>query len=259
MTRKRNDEHPPGSLQDRAQKLGLYGLLAHWDEVKGEPWLAPLIQREEEERGHRSLQRRVKYARLGRFKDLADFDWDWPKKIDRDLIEELLSLQFVGEAANVVVVGQNGVGKTMLAKNLAHRAVIAGHTVLFVTASELLNELAAQESAAALQRRLRKYSRPQILAIDELGYLSYDNRHADLLFEVVSRRYGEKSTVITTNKPFREWSEVFPNATCVVTIIDRLVHKAEVVKIDAESYRLKEAKERTARRAKRRKGRRKKA
>jgi DNA replication protein DnaC len=114
----------------------------------------------------------------------------------------------------------------------------------------MLNDLAAKDSTASLHRRLQRYQRPRLLAIDELGYLSYDDRHADLLFEVVSRRCGTKSTLITTNKPFSEWSEVFPNSSCVVALVDRLIHRAEVIRIEGESYRLKEAKEREDKRTK---------
>lgn len=243
---------PTEDLLPRLEQLGLYGLAEQWDEVRHEPWLRQVIELEEHERQKRSLQRRSRNARLGRFKPLADFDWSSPKRIDREQIEDALRLGFVSEAANVVFVGPNGVGKTLIAKNIAHQAVIEGHTVLAVTASELLNDLAVQESATSLQRRLRRYLRPRILLIDELGYLSYDNRHADLLFEVVSRRYGEKPILITTNKPFAEWNEVFPNATCVVTLVDRLVHNAEIIQIDGPSYRLKEAKQKTTERAKKR-------
>ena len=126
---------------------------------------------------------------------------------------------------------------------------MAGHSVIFMTASELLNDLASQESSPALRRRLRRYSRPELLVIDEVGYLSYDSRHADLLFQVVSRRNQEKSTLVTTNRRFAEWNEVFPNASCVVALVDRLVHRAEIVQIDGESYRVKDAHEREARRA----------
>ena len=118
---------------------------------------------------------------------------------------------------------------------------------------ELLGELAALDSDSALRRRLRHYAAPDLLVIDEVGYLSYSNRHADLLFELISRRYETKSTLVTTNRPFAEWSEVFPNAACVVSLVDRLVHNAEVISIDGDSYRLKEAKERSAERAAKRK------
>lgn len=236
------------TLRDRAYKLGLYGLLARWEDVGGQPWLGTVLEFEETERRRRSLQRRLANARLGRFKPLADFDWTWPKTVDRQAIDDLLTLRFIDEAANAVLVGPNGVGKSMIAKNIAHKAVLCGHTVRFTTASAMLNDLAAQDGATAFKRRLNHYCRPQLLVIDEVGYLSYDNRYADLLFEVVTRRYTEKSIVITTNKPFAEWNEVFPNASCVVTLVDRLVHNAEIVQVDGESFRLKEAKERAAQR-----------
>jgi len=164
----------------------------------------------------------------------------------------LLGLQFMAEAANAVLIGPNGIGKSTIARNLAHRALAAGHTVLFVNAGALLGELAALDSASALSRRLRHYAGIELLCIDEVGYLSYSNRYADLLFELISRRYERKSTVVTTNKAFADWHEVFPNAACVVSLIDRLVHHAEVIALEGESYRLKEAKERAARQQHRR-------
>lgn len=245
---------PPDPDRHQAlRRLGLHGLLTRWAEVHDAPWLPLLIDCEQAERQRRSLDRRRQFARLGAFKPLCDFDWQWPKKIDRLAIEELLGLEFLAEAANVVLIGPNGTGKTMLAQNLAYAALLAGHRVRFTTASAMLNDLAAQDSAAALQRRLRHYCRPTLLAIDELGYLAYDARYADLLFEVVTRRYHQRSTLITTNKPFSEWNQVFPNAACVVTIIDRLVHKAEILTIDGDSYRLKEARERAAQKTRARK------
>jgi DNA replication protein DnaC len=239
-------------LQERAEALKLHGLLAHWEDVSDKPWLAEMIEWEEHERARRGLERRLKRARLGTFKPLADFDWSWPKRIDRQQIDELLRFEWLARAHNVVLVGPNGTGKTLLAKNLVHQAVLRGATARFLTASELLNTLAEQDSSISLRRKLAMYTRPQLLAIDELGYLSYDTRHADLLFEVVSRRYENKSILITTNKPFGEWGEVFPNATTVVTLVDRLVHRCEVVPIDGASYRLKESKATARKRQQRR-------
>lgn len=238
----------PEQLRERANALHLNGVLAHWPEVVTSEWLPKLVAWEEDERTRRSLERRLKEARIGRFKSLADFDWSWPTRCDRGAIEGLMELEFIAEAANVVMVGPNGVGKSTLAKNVAHQALIRGHTVRFTTAGELLGDLAALDSDAALRRRLRHYASPDLLVIDEIGYLSYSNRHADLLFELVSRRYESKSTLVTTNKAFSAWSEVFPNASCVVSLIDRLVHHSEVVAIEGESYRLKEAKERAEQR-----------
>lgn len=235
-------------LRARAHALGLHGLIMHFDEVEGAEWVDWLVRVEEEERGRRSLERRIRTARLGAFKPLPDFDWSWAK-VDRAHLDALFSLAFISEQANVVFVGPNGVGKTMLTKNLAHQCLLHGHSVTFTTASAMLNALAAEDSASGLERRLRRLCRPKVLCIDEVGYLSYGNRHADLLFEVVTRRYElGRPIIVTTNKPFAEWGEVFPNASCVVTLVDRLVHRSEVVQFEGSSYRLKEAKERRHRR-----------
>jgi len=240
------------ALQARAKALNLRGLLAHWGEAGAAGWVQTLIDWEEQERARRSLERRLRAAHIGRFKPLADFDWTWPKRADRASFEALMSLDFIADATNVVLVGPNGVGKSTLARNIAHHALIHGHTVLFASAGQMLGDLAALDSDSALRRRLRHYTRPSLLVIDEVGYLSYSNRHADLLFELVSRRYEHKSTVVTTNRPFAEWREVFPNAACVVSLVDRLVHNAEILAIEGESYRLKEAHERSDQRAQKR-------
>ena len=246
-----NEPRPShAELREQAGALRLHGLQAHWAEVMGHPeqarWVAQMLSWEAAERGRRSLERRLRAAHIGRFKPLADFDWTWPKSIERGAVEELMTLDFLKEASNVVLVGPNGVGKTMCACNLGYQAVLAGHTALFTTAGNLLGELAALDSDSALRRKLRQYAAPDLLVIDEVGYLSYSNRHADLLFELVSRRYQHKSTVVTTNRAFAEWGEVFPNAACVVSLVDRLMHRAEVVRIDGASYRAKEADERNA-------------
>ena len=238
-------------VRARLRRLGFYGLLAHAETLLNEPWLVRVLDLEDSERARRSLKRRLDHARLGAFKPLADFDWTWPTKGDRSLVEELFSLAFIAEAANVVLIGPNGLGKTMLLKNLAHQAILRGHSARFTLASDMLHDLAAQDSTTGLARRLRRYTSPAILAIDEVGYLSYDARYADLLFEVVTRRYEQQRCILlTTNKAFGEWNQVFPNATCVVTLVDRLLHRAEIVTLEGKSFRLKEAQERAARKAK---------
>ena len=138
----------------------------------------------------------------------------------------------------------------MLVKNLLHHAVLHGFTACFTMASDMLHELAAQDSHASLARRLRRFTSPQLLAIDEVGSLNDDNRYADLLFEVVTRRYLNQPVLITTNKPFSEWTDGFSCAACVVTLVDRLIHRCEIVQLDGESYRLREAKEHAAQRSK---------
>ena len=144
------------------------------------------------------------------------------------------------------MLGGVGLGKTHLATALGYQACLKGYTVLFATAGQLLGDLAGLDSDSALRYRLRRYAAPDLLVVDEVGYLSYSNRHADLLFELINRRHEKKSTLITTNKAFSAWSEVFPNASCVVAMIDRLVHHAEIIPIKGDSYRRKEAQERSA-------------
>jgi DNA replication protein DnaC len=237
----------------RAENLHLYGLLAHWTEIEDSHWVVQVIEWEEAERARRSLERRLSSAHIGRFKPMADFDWHWPEQCDRLAITELMGLEFLKTATNAILAGASGLGKTTIAQNIAQQAVMHGHTVLFTTAGQLLGDLAALDSDSALRRRLRFYAAPTLLVIDEMGYLSYSNRHADLLFELISRRHEQKSTLVTTNKSFAEWSEVFPNAACVVALIDRLVHNAEIIAIKGKSYRQKEAQERAEQRSKKRK------
>jgi DNA replication protein DnaC len=244
----------PAELKARLKALGLFGLIACWDQIADKPWLHEVLALEERERQKRGLERRQRNARVGAFKPMADFDWTWPKKVDREAIDELFGLAFLKTGHNAVLVGPNGIGKTMILKNIAHQAVLRGNTVRFATASDMLADLAAQDSSAGLARHLRRYTVPTLLCVDEVGYLSYNNRYADLLFEVVTRRYdAQRPVLLSTNKPFTQWGEVFPHAACVVTLIDRLIHRAEVIDIEAESYRLKEAKELSAARTKQRK------
>lgn len=231
------------TLRDRVNALGLLGLLDEWKELGGQPWVPILVDAEERVRNQRSLERRVRDAKLGRFKQVSDFDWKWPAKIDRALVEDLLQLEFIGAKRNIIIAGPNGTGKTMLSKNLAYLAILGGHTVRFVTASAMLNDLSNQESSRSLQAAIRRYCQPTVLVIDEVGYLSYNSRSADLLFEVVTGRYEKKPIILTTNKPFAEWGDMFPNATSVVTLVDRLVHHSEIIGIEGQSWRLKEARE----------------
>lgn len=203
--------------------------------------LEELARTESQDRAQRSLERRLARARLGRFKPMAEFDWSWPKALDRDAVERVLRLEFLADGSNVILAGAQGLGKTMIARNVGHQAVLQGHSVRSVTAAELLADLGAQETARALERRLRAYVKPRLLHLDELGYLTYDTRAADLLFQVVSRRYERASILVTTNLAFKDWGTVFPNGACVTALIDRLTHHAEIITISGESYRRREA------------------
>jgi DNA replication protein DnaC len=203
--------------------------------------LEELARQEIAERERRSLERRLRAAKLGRFKPIDEFDWNWPQKIDRAVLERALSGELVRERENLILVAAQGLGKTMLARNIAHAAVLQGHSALFIEASRVLLDLGAQDSARALERRSRHYAKPALLCIDEVGYLSYDARAADLLFEVVSRRYEQKSIVITTNLAFKDWPTIFPTASCVTALIDRLTHHADICLIEGHSYRRREA------------------
>lgn len=203
-----------------------------------------MLEWEAVERKRRGLKRRLDQARIGQFKPLADFDWDWPDRCDKSAVSEMMQLEFIKTATNIILMGPNGIGKSMITQNIANHAVMQGYTALFVSAAQMLGDLTAQDGDNALRRRIKHYTQPEVLAIDEVGYLSYGTRHADLLFEIISRRYETKPTIVTTNKPFSEWGEVFPNASCVVSLVDRLIHHSELIVLEGASYRMKEAKER---------------
>ena len=185
------------NLKKRILELKLHGIIANWEMYYKQPQLEQLIIDEEKEKYSRGLARRLRQAKLHHFKPMSEFDWKWPEKIDRIQIEDIFSLTFISKKTNIIVVGPNGVGKTMILKNLVHQSVLSGKTGVFITASEMLNDLASKEGSLARRRCLMKYVRPQLLAIDEIGYLSFDNRYADLLFEVINYRYEQSSTIIT--------------------------------------------------------------
>jgi DNA replication protein DnaC len=238
------------TLDARLRALGLVGIADGFDDLVAlatkKRWgptqvLEHVADIEERERSRRSLERRLSRSHLGKFKPIADYDWNWPTKIDRPLVDAAVALHFLGAARNVVLVAPQGLGKTMIAQNITHQAILAGHSVLFTTAAEMLLDLGAQESSRALERRLKHYAKQSLLVVDEVGYLAFDNRNADLLFQVVSRRYERKSLVLTTNLAFKEWPTIFPNATCATALIDRVIHHADVISIEGKSYRLREA------------------
>ena len=250
---------PTSNLKSQLDKIGLRAISQNLDDFIARAttgrWsphllLERLSEVEVDDRSRRSLERRFSISGIKKFKPMADFDWNWPKKIEREVIERALTLDFLKESRNLIMIGQNGLGKSMIAKNICHAAILAGYSVLFRSASALIEDLQC-ESATARRRKLRTYANAGLLCIDEVGYLSYDDNAADLLYEVINRRYEHRSLIVTTNRGFKEWNEVFPNASCIVTLVDRLTHHADVTKLEGDSYRLRESElEATARRKK---------
>ncbi len=238
------------SLRMHLTNLKLSFLLEHLDELTqqaaAEQWshldyLTRLIEGEAHRREDRSVQRRVGLARFPVLKTIDQFDWGWPKKINRLQIQNLFRLQFIADKANVLFIANVGLGKTHLSIALGHTACLRGYSVLFTTAVDIINSLSAAQAHGNLKRELRKYLRPQLLQIDELGYLPIDKRGADLLFQVISGRYERGAIVITSNRAYKHWPEIFNNdSTLTSALLDRLLHHAETVLIEGKSHRMKD-------------------
>jgi DNA replication protein DnaC len=200
-----------------------------------------LVELERRARDTTNLDRRTRAATLGTFCTLERFDWNHPRSIDKSLYERLLTLDFLDKGHNVLLRGQSGVGKTTLAQNLGLTALQQGYSVRFATLASALADLLKQESLPALDRRLRRYLQPDLLILDELGYLPCDSRSGDLLYNIISQRHEKRATVITTNLSFKQWGTVFPGAACVAALVDRFVQHCHVLDIDADSWRQKHA------------------
>jgi len=204
-------------------------------------YLASLIDGETQRRKQLSTQRRVLAARFPVTKTLEQFDWSWPKKINRPQVQNLFRLAFLPSHTNVVFVGGVGLGKSHLAMALGYEACLAGHSVLFTRAVDIINTLTAAQVNHRLKAELKKFLAPDILAIDELGYLPIDKTGADLLFQVISQRYEHGSIILTTNRAFKHWAEIFNHdSTLTSAVLDRLLHHAESVIIEGKSYRMKD-------------------
>lgn len=241
-------------ILELAKMLRLHAIPTHWKEiVKNDvqkTFLRNLLQWENQERERRRLDACVRKNGVKSVSPMSGFDWTWPIKINRDQIEDLFNLSFLTDHVNVVLIGSAGLGKTMIAQNLVDLASRKGHSALFVESSHLMGELVAETTRRGLEAALAKYTKPKLLAIDELGYLAYDTRFADLLFQLIHRRTKNSSTIITTNRAFSEWRDVFPNAASVTALIDRIIERCEVVQIEGESFRQKRFQERQVKKAK---------
>jgi DNA replication protein DnaC len=204
-------------------------------------FLCRLIEGETHLRTSRATERRIKAAHFPVLKTLEQFDWSWPKKINRPQIQNLMRLKFVQSKANLILLGGVGLGKTHLAIALGYQACLEGHRTLFTSAADIINTLSAAQAAHRLKIELKKYLRPALLVIDELGFMPIDKHGADLLFQVVSQRYEQGAIILTTNKTFKTWPSIFNNDSVVTSaILDRLLHHAETVTIQGKSYRMKD-------------------
>jgi DNA replication protein DnaC len=204
-------------------------------------YLDRLVNGEADVRRDRSIQRRIRLARFPVVKTLDQFRWSWPKKINRLQVQNLFRLQFVQEKSNVIFLGGVGLGKTHLASALGYAACLRGNSVLFATAIDVINTLSAAQAAGRLKQEIKKYTRPSLLILDELGYLPIDKVGADLLFQIISLRYEQGTLIITSNRAFKHWAEIFNNdSTLTSAILDRLLHHAETVIIEGKSYRMKD-------------------
>jgi len=237
-------------LQEQLQAMRLYNVGEHYATLAAEAaqkhwthidYLARLIDGESQVRQQRGVQRRLIAARLPVVKLLEDFDWSWPKKINRAQVQNLFRLAFVADNGNVIFLGGVGLGKSHLASALGHAACLAGHSVRFTTAVDIINTLTAAQINHRLKVELKKLVSPSVLVIDEVGYLPIDKTGADLLFQVISQRYERGSIIMTTNQNYKSWSKLFNNdATLASAILDRLLHHAETVLIEGKSYRMKD-------------------
>ena len=204
-------------------------------------YLARLIDGEAQRRHQLASQRRLAAARFPCVKTLDQFDWNWPKKINRTQVQNLFRLAFLKDQTNVIFLGGVGLGKTHLVTALAYEACLRGHSVLFTPAVAIINTLTAAQTTGRLKTELKRYLKPAILAIDELGYLPIDKTGADLLFQVISQRYEQGSILLTTNQPYKYWAKIFNNdSTLTSAVLDRLLHHAETVVLEGKSYRMKD-------------------
>jgi DNA replication protein DnaC len=255
MTDPNDSEDPPRQLDLFSQhllRLQLPHIRAHYHELAQtaaeQDWghvdyLRRLVEGEVARREDKSLERRIRYARFPLIKTLDQFQWNWPKKINRPQIQNLFRLGFIENKSNAILVGGVGLGKTHLSLALGHTACLRGYTVLFTTAIDIIHTLSAATAigAGALKRTMQRYLKPRLLICDEIGYLPIDKLGADLLFQIISERYERGSILMSTNRAFKHWPEIFNHDSVLTSaILDRLLHHAEVSLIEGKSFRAKD-------------------
>jgi DNA replication protein DnaC len=239
----------PEGLDRHLQDLKLAFIAEHYRELAQQAatkhcshieYLAQLVEGEAHRRRDRATQNRIRLARFPVIKTLDQFRWDWPTQINRALIQQHFTLSFLKDHMNVLYLGNVGLGKTHIAISLGYEACLKGYSVLFTSAIDVINTLTTAKSTGRLKQEIRKYAKPALLIVDELGYLPIDKSGADLLFQVISARYEQGSTLITSNRAFKDWPKIFNNdSTLTSALLDRLLHHAETVVIEGKSYRMK--------------------
>lgn len=250
MSQNKNDRMMPDELHQQLGYLKLLFMQEHYQELAQQAaqsqwshvdFLRRLVEGEAAARQDRSRQRRIQQARFPVLKTLEQFDFTWPAKINRLAVQNLFRLQFIQDKANAVIVGGVGLGKSHLCIALGYAAAVAGFHVRFTTAVDIINSLAAAQNAGRLAQELKRYTRPDLLLIDEVGYLPIDKLGANLLFQIISQRYECGSIMLSTNKAFKHWPSIFNNdATLTSAILDRVLHHAQTIVIEGKSYRMKD-------------------
>ena len=225
------------SLAAAVERLGERARAESWTH---EEFLAACLQREVSARESHGGEGRIRAAKFPARKSLEEFDYDHQRSLKRETISHLGTLDFVTAKDNVVFLGPPGTGKTHLSIGLGIRACQAGHRVAFATAAQWVARLADAHHTGRLEDELVKLGRVPLLIVDEVGYIPFEAEAANLFFQLVSSRYERASLIVTSNKPFGRWGEVFGDDVVAAAMIDRLVHHAEVISLKGDSYRLKD-------------------
>ena len=225
-------------MRENYQPLANTAADKHWSHLN---YFTELLNGEAAQREDRRVQRCIRQARFPVLKTIDKFDWNWPTKINRLLIQNLFHLDFVDKNANVVFISGTGLGKSHLMTALGYAACLRGHSVLFTGAIDIINTLATAHAAGGFKKALAAYVKPEVLCIDELGYLPIDKFGADCLFQIISHRYERGATLLTTNRIYKNWASIFDkDAVLNSALLDRLLHHAETVLIEGKSYRSKD-------------------
>ena len=238
-------------LKSRLKDFKLSGIYSTVDErlsfakdksLSYQEFLELLLEDEENNRRENSYKKRYSRAKLPYQKRIEDFDFSFQPSIDRRVINDFATCQFIGQRKNIIFLGEPGVGKSHLSVAIAIKALLKGHRVLFTQVSEMLQVLHQSKADNSYYKKLDYYIKPELLVLDELGFKKIPSYSADDFFEVISKRYEKGSVIITTNKSFEEWGDIFADNILASAIIDRVVHHSTVIKVNGKSYRTKNIK-----------------